>query len=76
MDRSHDLYIFHDQQIPFLGCKGFRLGLRPHKVYFFELNMKFYIKSSSKTLKLVNITRESEKGAKNLHGSYPTEFVP
>jgi hypothetical protein len=25
---------------------------------------------------LVNNSRESEKGAKNSYGSYPTEFVP
>jgi hypothetical protein len=51
------------------------LDLRPHKVYFFELCLKFYIKSSPKTLKLVYISRESEKVAKNSYGSYSTEFV-
>jgi hypothetical protein len=50
-----------------LGCK---------KVYFFELSIKFYIKSSPKTIKLVNFSHGSEKGAKNSYGSYPTEFVP
>jgi hypothetical protein len=45
-------------------------------VYFFELSKKFYIKSSPKTLKLVNMSRVTEKGAKNSYGSYPTEFVP
>jgi hypothetical protein len=40
----------------------------------YELTIKFYIKSSPKTLKLVNISLESEKGAKNSNGSYPTEF--
>jgi hypothetical protein len=59
-----------------LGFKGFQLDLIPHKVYFFELSIKFDIKSTPKTLKLVNISRESEKGAKNSYGSYPTEFVP
>jgi hypothetical protein len=59
----------------YFGPKGFWLDFRPHKVYFFELNIKFYIKSSTKTLKLVNISRESEKGAKNSYGTYPTEFV-
>jgi hypothetical protein len=58
-----------------LGFKGFRLGFRPHEVYFFELSIKFYIKSSPKTLKLVYISRESEYGAKNSYGRYPTEFV-
>jgi hypothetical protein len=76
MDRSHDLYKIHDQQIPFLGSKGFQLNFSPHKVYFFELNIKFYIKSRPKTLKLVNISRESEKEAKYSYGSYPTEFLP
>jgi hypothetical protein len=52
------------------------LHFRPHKVYFFELSIKFNIKSSPKTLKLVNISRESEKGAENSFWSYPTEFVP
>jgi hypothetical protein len=42
---------------------------------FFELNIKFYIKLSEQTLKLVNISRESEKGVKNSYSSYPTEFV-
>jgi hypothetical protein len=46
---------------------GFRLD--------FGLSIKFYIKSSPKTLKLYNISRGSEKGAKNSYGSYPTEFV-
>jgi hypothetical protein len=37
-----------------------------HKVYLFELiNIKLYIKSSPKTLKLVSISRGSEKEAKN-----------
>jgi hypothetical protein len=62
LDKSHDLY-------------KFQLDFRPHKIYFFELNIKFYITSSSKTLKLVNFSGESEKGAKNSYGSYPTEFV-
>jgi hypothetical protein len=51
------------------------LDFRPHKVYFFELCIKFYIKSSPKTLKLVNFSRESEKGATNSYGSYQTEFL-
>jgi hypothetical protein len=58
-----------------LSSSGFRLDFRPHKVYFFELRIKFYIKSSLKTLKLVNFSHGSEKGAKNSYGSYPTEFV-
>jgi hypothetical protein len=58
--------------IPFLSSNGFRLNSRPHEGYFFELNINFHIKSSPKTLKLVNISRER---AKNLYGSYPTEFV-
>jgi hypothetical protein len=45
-----------------LGSNGFRLD----KVYFFELITNFYIKSSPKTLKLVNISRGSQKGAKIL----------
>jgi hypothetical protein len=53
----------------------FELDFRPHKVYFFELNTKFYIQSRPKTLKLVNISRESEKEAKNQYGTYPAEFV-
>jgi hypothetical protein len=60
----------------FLGSHDSRLHFRPHKVNFLELSIKFYIKSSPKTLKLVNISRESEKGAKSSYGSYPTEFVP
>jgi hypothetical protein len=58
-----------------LGSHDSRWYFRPHKVYFFELSTKFKIKSSPKTLKLVNTSRESEKGAKNSYGSYPTEFV-
>jgi hypothetical protein len=42
-------------------------------VYFFEFSINFYIKSSPKILKLVNFSHGSEKGAKNLYGSYPTE---
>jgi hypothetical protein len=73
---SHDLQKFHDLQIPTFGLSyGFQLDFRPHKVYFFELNIKFYIKSSTKTLKLINISSGSEKEAKNSYGSYPTEFV-
>jgi hypothetical protein len=53
-----------DQHFPFLGSKG-------SKVYFFELSTS----NQAQTLKLVNISRESEKGAKNSYGSYPTEFV-
>jgi hypothetical protein len=52
------------------------LHFKPHNVYFFELSINFYIKSSPKILKLVNFSHGSEKGAKNLYGSYPTEFVP
>jgi hypothetical protein len=48
-----------------LGSKCFQSDFRPHKIYFFELNIKFYIKSSPKTLKLVNISLESERRAKN-----------
>jgi hypothetical protein len=48
----------------------------PLKYNFFELSIKFYIKSSPKTLKLGNFSHGSEKGAKNSYGSYPTEFVP
>jgi hypothetical protein len=59
-----------------LGSHESRLHFRPHKVYFFELSIKFYIKSSPKTIKLVNFSQGSEKGAKNSYGSYPTEFVP
>jgi hypothetical protein len=32
----------------FLGSHDSRLHFRPHKVYFFELSIKFYIKSSPK----------------------------
>jgi hypothetical protein len=39
---------------------------------FFELRT-LSIKSSLKTLKSVNFSRGSEKGAKNSYGSYPTE---
>jgi hypothetical protein len=52
------------------------LHFRKYKVYFFELSIKFYIKSSPKTLKLVNFPHGSEKGAKNTYVSYPTEYVP
>jgi hypothetical protein len=51
-------------------------GCISDKVYFFELNIKFYIKSSPKTLKLVNFSHGIEKGAKISYGSYPKEFVP
>jgi hypothetical protein len=48
-----------------MGSHGFQLDFRLHKVCnIFELNIKFYIKSSPKTLKLDNISREIEKGAK------------
>jgi hypothetical protein len=60
----------------FLGSHDLWLHFRPHNVYFFELSIKFYIKSSRKTLKLVNFSYGCEKGAKNSYGSYPTEFVP
>jgi hypothetical protein len=63
-------------QFRFWAPKVFQLDFIPHKVYFFELRIKFYIKSSPKTLTLVNISRESEKGPKNSYGSYTTEFVP
>jgi hypothetical protein len=53
-----------------LGSHDYLLHFRTHKVYFFELNIKFYIKSSPKTLKLVNFSHGSEKRAKN------SEFVP
>jgi hypothetical protein len=39
-------------------------------VYYFELIIKFYIKSSSKTLKFVNISNGSQKFAWEL----PDEF--
>jgi hypothetical protein len=58
-----------------LGSNGFHKDFRPPKVHFIELSIKFYIKSNPKTLKLGNISRGSEKGAKNSYGSYPTEFV-
>jgi hypothetical protein len=51
------------------------LHFRPLKVYFFELSIKIYIKSSPKTEKLVKVSHGSEKGAKNSYGSYPTKFV-
>jgi hypothetical protein len=41
---------------------------------FFELSTKLYTNSSPTKLKLINFSRESEKGAKILFGSYPTEF--
>jgi hypothetical protein len=41
-----------------LGSHDSQLHFRPHKVYFFELSIKFYIKSSPKTLKLVNFNME------------------
>jgi hypothetical protein len=44
-----------------LGSKGFRLDFRPHKVYFFELSIKFYIKSSPKTSKLVIFHLKAKK---------------
>jgi hypothetical protein len=53
-----------------LGC------ISDHKIYFFELSIKFYIKSSPKTLKLVNFSHGCERRAKNSYGSYPTDFVP
>jgi hypothetical protein len=63
-----------------MGSHDSRLDFRPHKVYFIEFSIKFYIKSSPKTLKLVNFSHGSshgsEKGAKNSYGRYPTEFVP
>jgi hypothetical protein len=33
-----------------LGSKGFRLDLRPRKLYFIELKKKYYIKSAQKHL--------------------------
>jgi hypothetical protein len=58
-------------QFRFWALKAFDWTL----VYFFELRPKVYIKSSPKILNLVNISRESEKGAKNSYGSYLEEFV-
>jgi hypothetical protein len=46
-----------------------------NKLCFFELGIIFYIKSSPKTLKLVNFSHGGEKGAINSYGSYPTELV-
>jgi hypothetical protein len=61
----------------FWAPKASNWTLDPMKYTFLSLlSIKFYIKSSPKTLKLVNISPESEKGAKNSYGSYPTEFVP
>jgi hypothetical protein len=59
-----NLYLFR-----FLGSHDLWLHFRPNKVYFFELSIKFYIKSSPKTLKLVNVSHGSEKGAKNRIGA-------
>jgi hypothetical protein len=71
MDRLHDLLKFHVEPIPFLAFHDFRLDLK-NKV-FSEINIKFY---SPKTLKLPNISRESEKRAKNSYDiSYATEFI-
>jgi hypothetical protein len=59
---GHTIYKkIHDSQIPFLGSNGFRLDLRPHKVYFFELSVKFYIKSSPIILKLVVDVKKEPK---------------
>jgi hypothetical protein len=63
----------------FWAPKASNWTLDPIKYTFLSsqfVSIKFYIKSSPKTLKLVNISRESEKGAKNSYRSYPTEFVP
>jgi hypothetical protein len=43
------------------------LDLRPHKVYFFELSIKFYIKSSTKTLKLTWKWKRNQKFIWELH---------
>jgi hypothetical protein len=56
-----------------LGSHDSRLHFRPHKVYFFELNIT---SNQAQTLKLVDFSHGSEKEAKNSYGSYPTEFVP
>jgi hypothetical protein len=67
--------IFEDMSVVFINFKNFNLfrflgshdlwlHFRPHKVYFFERSMKFYIKSSPKTLKLVNFYMEVKKEPK------------
>jgi hypothetical protein len=67
---KHYFMGYHDSldlQISFLGSHGFRVDFR---------SIQFFIKSNPKTLKLVNISRDSEKKAKNTCDSYLTENVP
>jgi hypothetical protein len=52
MDRSHDLKKIHDQQIPFLGSKGFQLDFRLHKVYFFWAQHKILHQIKPKNIKI------------------------
>jgi hypothetical protein len=54
--RLHDSFEFHSL--------GSWLYFRPHKVNFFVLCIKFYIKSSPKSIKMVKILRGSEKDPK------------
>jgi hypothetical protein len=69
-----DRWIGHTTYTNFITNKFRFWAPKATIVYFFELTIKFYIRQSP-TLKLVNNSRESEKGAKNSYGSYPTEFV-
>jgi hypothetical protein len=64
-----DLFKFNDQQISLLGSHGLRLDFRPHKICVFVAQHKIFYqikpKTSPKTVKLVNISCESEKEAEH-----------
>jgi hypothetical protein len=57
-----------------LGSHGFRLDLKPHKIYFFELSTKFYIKSSPKTSKLAIFHLKVKKEQKIRMGATRQNF--
>jgi hypothetical protein len=60
---------------------AFDWALNPRKYNFFELKIKFYIKSSSKTSKLLNTSRDSDEKESKIcmkatrRNLFLTEFV-
>jgi hypothetical protein len=48
-----------EEKTRIFGSHGFRLDLKPHKIYIFDISTKFYKKSSPKTLNLVNIKKKN-----------------
>jgi hypothetical protein len=69
---------FHTQAYHLHTCLFLRVDwtlVDPIKYIYVYFSINFYINSSSKTLNLINIQHEVEKGGKNSYSSFPTEFV-